>query len=295
MPTRSPHAALDDRPEGLRIGADRPPAGGHEIAVRGREDFRWELHRYGPGPAGSHPRHAHETYQIGYSPDFDGEYWYRGEHVPVSQGHLHVLHPGEVHAPRDPRARPRPVRFPTAFVDPALVQRATRDLGAPTPSRPFFPPVIADPALTALFLSLVASAGAPDDALRRTSLERTFLARLVERHGGGGPADLGSEHDAVQAVRDYVHAHFRQSLTLEELGEVAGLNPYYLSRVFREEVGLPPYRYVTQLRVQAAARRLAQGDAIAAVAFDTGFADQPHLTRHFKRIVGVPPGRYRPN
>jgi len=268
---------------------------GHAVDVQQGDGIRWEFHRYGPGPAGSHPRHAHEAYQIGYSPDFDGEYWYRGEHVPVPQGHLHVLHPGEVHAPRDPRPRPQSVRFPTVFVDPVLVQRAARDLGASTPSRPFFPPVIVDPALTVLFLSLVASAGAPADALRRTSLERTFLARLVERHGGGSPADLGSEHDAVQAVRDYVHAHFRRSLTLEELGEFAGLNPYYLSRVFREEVGLPPYQYVTQLRVQEAAQRLARGDDIATVALDTGFADQPHLTRHFKRIVGVTPGQYRPS
>jgi AraC-like DNA-binding protein len=264
------------------------------VTVRGHDGFRWELHRYGPGPAGSHPRHSHDTYQIGYSPDFDGEYWYRDEHVAVPQGHLHVLHPGEVHAPRDPRARPHPARFPTAYVDPTLMRRAARDLGASTPSLPYFPSVVDDPALAALFLSLVPSEGASDEPLRRTSLERTFLARLVERYGGKSPADLGTEHDAVQAVRDYVHAHFRRPLTLEELGEVAGLNPYYLSRVFRAETGLPPYRYVTQLRVQEAAKRLARGDAIATVAFDTGFADQPHLTRHFKRVIGVPPGQYRP-
>jgi AraC-like DNA-binding protein len=175
------------------------------------------------------------------------------------------------------------------------VRRAARDLGASPPSLPYFPPVVDDPALVALFLSLVPAEGAPDEPLRRTSLERTFLARLVERYGNGTPADLGPEHDAVQAVRDYVHAHFRRPLTLETLGEVADLNPYYLSRVFRAETGLPPYQYVTQLRVQAAAKRLARGDDIATVAFDTGFADQPHLTRHFKHIMGVTPGQYRPS
>jgi AraC-like DNA-binding protein len=268
---------------------------GHAVDVRQGDGIRWEFHRYGPGPAGSHPRHAHDTYQIGYSPDFDGEYWYRGEHVPVPQGHLHVLHPGEVHAPRDPRARSRPVRFPTAYVDRSLVRQAARDLGDTPSSDPFVVPVVDDAGVTALFLNLVATAAAPTESLRVSSLQRTFLARLLSRHGGGPDASLGSERDAVKKVRDYVHAHFRRPLTLEELGEVAGLNPYYLARVFRAETGLPPYQYVTQLRVQEAAKRLARGDDIATVAFDTGFADQPHLTRRFKRLVGVPPGQYRPS
>jgi len=267
---------------------------GHVVDVRQGNGIRWEFHRYGPGPAGSHPRHSHETYQIGYSPDFDGEYWYRGGHVAVPQGHLDVLHPGEVHAPRDPRPRRRPARFPTAYVDRSIVRQASRDLGDASSSDPFVAPVIEDAELTVLFLRLAATAAGPTESLRVSSLQRAFLARLLTRYGGGPDASLGSEHDAVQAVRDYVHAHFQRSLTLEELGEVVGLNPYYLSRIFREEVGLPPYQYVIQLRVQEAAKRLARGEDIATVAFDTGFADQPHLTRYFKRIVGVTPGRYRP-
>lgn len=261
----------------------------HTVEVWQGESIRWEQHRYGPGAAGAHPRHAHDVYQIGYSPDFDGVYWYRGEHVAVPQGSLHVIHPGEVHAPRDPRPRMHTVRFPTAYVDPSAI----REAGDCDGTLPFLPLVVKDADLVRQFVNLLAVASPSGDALERTSLQHDFLGRLVERFSRGERPDAGREHHAVETVRGYVHAHFQESLTLDALADVANLNPYYLSRVFRRETGLPPYRYVTQLRVQEAAKRLALGDDIATVAFDTGFADQSHLTRHFRRIIGVTPGAYQ--
>lgn len=265
----------------------------HRVSVWQRDGIRWEMHRYAPGPAGAHPRHMHAAYQIGYSPDFDGEYWYRGEHVAVPRGSVHIIHPGEVHAPRDPKPRSALVRFPTAFVDPALLQRACTDTGTPD-APPWLPPVVRDRDLAGRFLRLM-RASLRGEALRVTSLQRDFFAALVRRYGGrrARPED-GDEHEAVRQVRAYLHARLAAAVTLEELGTLVDLHPHYLARVFRREVGLPPYRYLTQLRVQEAARRLARGEDIATVALVTGFADQPHLTRHFKRIVGVTPGQYRP-
>lgn len=101
---------IEDRAARSPVQEQIPTANEHAVDVRQGDGVRCEFHRYGTGPAGSHPRHAHETYQIGYSPDFDGGYWYRGEHVRVPQGHLHVLHPGKVHAARSsPPAPGRPV------------------------------------------------------------------------------------------------------------------------------------------------------------------------------------------
>lgn len=252
------------------------------------------MHRYAPGPAGAHPRHMHAVYQIGYSPDFYGEYWYRGEHVAVPRGSLHIIHPGEVHAPRDPGPRTAFVRFPTAFVNPSLLQQAHTDSAGPVDGPPWLPPVIRDRDLTRRFIRLMrASIGG--GALTASSLRDDFFERLVRRYGeGDAPPGRCAEHRAVRQVRAYLHARLEASVTLEELGALVNLHPHYLARVFCREVGLPPYRYLTQLRVQEAARRLARGDDIATVALATGFADQPHLTRHFKRIVGVTPGQYRP-
>ncbi len=63
-------------------------------------------------------------------------------------------------------------------------------------------------------------------------------------------------------------------------------------RVFRQETGLPPHTYLIQLRINQAKAHLQAGETIAEVAAATGFSDQSHLTRRFKRIVGVTPGQY---
>lgn len=107
------------------------------------------------------------------------------------------------------------------------------------------------------------------------------------------PAATPPEHRAVQRVRDYLHAHPTEPVTLRALAEVAGLSMYRLARTFRAEVGMPPYAYQLQLRVAEAKRLLAAGRPISRTALDCGFYDQAHLTHQFKRYVGVTPGAYR--
>jgi AraC-like DNA-binding protein len=80
--------------------------------------------------------------------------------------------------------------------------------------------------------------------------------------------------------------------SLEQLSALAGLSQYHLVRVFRQETGLPPHTYLTQTRIERAKEQLQAGEPIAAVAATTGFADQSHFTKRFKRIVGVTPGQY---
>jgi AraC-like DNA-binding protein len=80
---------------------------------------------------------------------------------------------------------------------------------------------------------------------------------------------------------------------LAELAAEAGLSRYQLVRSFRAEVGMPPYAWLAQYRVARARVLLERGCRPAEAAVQTGFADQAHLTRWFRRVVGVTPGAYR--
>ncbi|MFD0776484.1 helix-turn-helix transcriptional regulator, partial [Streptomonospora algeriensis] len=80
---------------------------------------------------------------------------------------------------------------------------------------------------------------------------------------------------------------------LEELAAAVDTPPFALLRAFRSAHGLPPHAYVNDIRVQRARRLLGEGIPPADVAACLGFADQPHLTRHFKRSTGVPPGAFQ--
>jgi AraC-like DNA-binding protein len=81
--------------------------------------------------------------------------------------------------------------------------------------------------------------------------------------------------------------------TLERLAADLGTSPFALLRAFRDAYGMPPHTWLTDARVRRARLLLDAGSPPAEAAVAVGFADQPHLNRHFTRIVGVPPGAYQ--
>ncbi|WP_176611715.1 helix-turn-helix transcriptional regulator [Actinomadura sp. WMMB 499] len=75
---------------------------------------------------------------------------------------------------------------------------------------------------------------------------------------------------------------------------MAGLSPYYVSRLFCRETGFPPTRYLGAMRLEAARRRLLCSQAsVADISVEVGCASLGTFTTRFNRILGVPPGRYR--
>ncbi len=81
-------------------------------------------------------------------------------------------------------------------------------------------------------------------------------------------------------------------MTLSELAHLVGLSPFYVLRVFEQEVGLPPHAYLESVRIRRAQRLLVCGTPIAQVVGDLGFSTQSHFTHRFKRLLGVTPGQY---
>jgi len=81
-------------------------------------------------------------------------------------------------------------------------------------------------------------------------------------------------------------------VSLAELAGVAGLSRFELLRRFRQQNGLTPHAFQRDRRIDRARAMLGAGEPPAAVAAACGFADQPHLSRVFKRLVGVTPGAY---
>jgi AraC-like DNA-binding protein len=93
-------------------------------------------------------------------------------------------------------------------------------------------------------------------------------------------------------VREFIRENLHENIKLQELAEVASLSPFHLNRVFRAQVGLPPHEFQSQLRIEKAAKLIAQKKSFAEIAFETGFADQSHFNRFFKRYTGVTPKRF---
>jgi AraC family transcriptional regulator len=119
-----------------------------------------------------------------------------------------------------------------------------------------------------------------------------FVGRLLSAHSSAPtkPARGSLGPKTLQRIRDYVHAHLAEPIEVTDLAKLAGRSAFHFSRVFARSVGMTPHRYVVHLRLQAAVRHVRNGQmSLAAIAADTGFADQSHLSRWIRRVHGVAP------
>jgi transcriptional regulator GlxA family with amidase domain len=142
---------------------------------------------------------------------------------------------------------------------------------------------------------LAARSLSPASRLQQEETLLHLLAPLLLLHAedAGALPQLGREHPAVKRTKEYLQAHYAQEVALQELAGVAYLSPFHLARIFRQAVGLPPHAYQTQLRLAHAKTLLAQGFDVSYVALETGFCDQSHFARLFKRHFLATPGSYR--
>ncbi|MFI0349626.1 AraC family ligand binding domain-containing protein [Actinomadura sp. 9N407] len=244
---------------------------------------RFVTHRYG--------RHTHDEYAIALIEDGVEEFEYADRIERAGPGSVLAVDPGVVHTGYAgvPEGWAYRVLYPTVEV----MSGIAADLGAPPGTPHFREPIIADPE-AAVLLRAVHRSGERGDALATSSLFRAAAARLL-RHAGHVPEPQGEVRvpRAVRAAREILHESLQDPPSLDDLAGAVGAGTFQLVRAFRAATGLPPHAYLNQVRVRRARALLEEGLRPAEVAARTGFADQAHLTRHFKRTVGVPPGAYR--
>ena len=156
-------------------------------------------------------------------------------------------------------------------------------------------PALDDPGLHAAIAALDTSLGCIDDALEaetRLHLVADDIRRLLGRAEGTGPLDVRRIDDAVEGLRAYLDARLLEPVTLAEAAVALDVGVTQLARGFKASFGIAPHAYVVHRRLEVARDRILDGQPIADVASEVGFFDQAHLTRRFKRFLGVTPGRF---
>lgn len=239
-------------------------------------------------------RHAHTTFAIGVILEGAEAFSYRGEAHIAAAGQIVLINPGETHTGQ--AATTAGWTYRMLYPDVEILQQAAIEVAGRTQSLPYFPTaVISDRPLAQLLLTLHLALEANSSQLEQDSRMIWTMTQLIAHHSGDRPTwqPIGQETLAIRQAREYLEAHFAENPSLKDLGAIANLSPFYLLRSFRQQVGLPPHAYLNQVRLHQARRLLACGCSIAQVSQETGFADQSHLTRQFKRMMGITPGQYR--
>lgn len=230
-------------------------------------------------------RHGHETFAVGVVQDGHEEIWFRGGTERAGPGGLVFINPEEVHtgvAVTDRGWAYRVLYPPTTLMAELAGVRGTPSFGRK---------VVYDARFAELLVTAHRATQTADALTAQTAI-LSVLAQLLRRYG----AAVGSQRSPgglAARVRDILRERLVDPPSLTELAAQVGGRPFPVLRSFRDAYGLPPHAFVTQLRVREACRLLAAGLPAVEVAPAVGFFDQAHLSRHFRRLVGVPPGAYQ--
>ncbi|GGM03835.1 AraC family transcriptional regulator [Streptomyces fumigatiscleroticus] len=154
-------------------------------------------------------------------------------------------------------------------------------------------PDLRDPVLRRRVGQLHGALGRPGDELEAES-RLTLVGDRLRAHLRPGAAAAPRRDPALaRRLRELLDERVGQGLRLDEATGLLHAHPAHLVRAFSSAYGIAPHQYLMSRRVERARRLLLAGRTPADVATATGFYDQAHLTRHFKKLVGVTPGRYR--
>jgi AraC-like DNA-binding protein len=230
--------------------------------------------------------HRHDTYAIGITTAGVQVFRYRGSRRVCLPGQLHVLHPDERHD--GAAGTDDGFGYRILYIAPELVRDA---LGGGAL------PFVADPVqeLTPMarpIASLLADIDEPVSELGCVEIAAAVADGLRSLSGGPEPRPATVDVRAVELVRDHLAAHAREHTPAPVLEEIAGTDRFTIARHFRRAFGTSPDRYRTLRRLALARAAIENGKSLAEAAAETGFADQSHMTRQFKRTYGLTPARW---
>ncbi|WP_239031716.1 AraC family transcriptional regulator [Geomonas diazotrophica] len=249
--------------------------------------------RYTRRSAESYKAHCHREFCVGAVTEGKAVMTVRNSTCVLSPGLLAVIPPETVHSCNPPESGAR--SYLMAYFDATWCCSVQEALFGRL--RHFIPPthfLVDNGALYASFLELSELLAGNALPLEKTERAMQFASELFlctcDREL---PAPVKERDGIVRDVKEYLEQRADLNITLQELAAVFRCNPYHLLRTFKQAVGLPPHAFMLNARIERAKRLLLEGMAPASVAAETGFADQSHFHKTFRRIVAATPRQYQ--
>lgn len=231
--------------------------------------------------------HRHDTYALGVTLHGVQTFRYRGTLRYSTPGKVIVIHPDELH---DGGAGTEDgLRYRMLYLEPTLLRQAL----PPGMELPFVPdPVVSDTALLRALLTSLEDLQTELEELAVDQLVEDIAACLSRHTQRAGRITSTIDTSRMTLVCDYLAANADRAISSRELETVADLDRFEIARQFRRHFGTSPHRFLIMRRLAWARNLIERGHPLAEVAVETGFADQSHLNRQFKKAFGVTPGRW---
>ncbi|WP_426369397.1 AraC family ligand binding domain-containing protein [Pseudocolwellia sp. HL-MZ7] len=237
-------------------------------------------------------RHSHAGYTVGVIDNGAQKFYRTGDNHIAPQHSIILVNADEVH--NGCSASEGGWSYRAMYPLPAVFESISQELGL-NKGAPYFPQaVVYDPHLAQVLRTTFTTLNTSKNTLLRESVLYSALVKLVVRHSKTSfDINLAQPNKSnVLLVKEFLDEYPAADVSLEKLATISGLSPCHLLRQFQRSFGLPPHTYQIQSRLRLAKKLIQQGHKMMDVALDSGFHDQSHLYRHFKRAMGVTPGVY---
>ena len=234
-------------------------------------------------------KHSHAHFSIGAITGGHSHYLNQRSLQEVGPGSLVLMNPEEVHACNPIAAQPW--SYLMFYLDTDWLRSQQEEAGLGNAFRPFDMTASRDPLLYQGLLHLHHQLVQGPDPLAREVACHLFSRQLLARLTPARWDDRPPQH--LQRAAELMQDDSASPLSLSQLSAVAGLTPSHFVRAFSQHYGMTPHAYLLDRRIRHARTLLKQGQPLAEVALASGFADQAHFQRQFKRRVAATPGQYR--
>lgn len=237
------------------------------------------------------PPHFHEHYVVGYAEAGERYLVCRGQEHLVPAGSLLLFNPGDSHACVQTDGGTFDYRGLNIPQD--VMTLLTRDLTGSECCPRFSRAVFTDEESACCFRTLHEMILGGSREFVKEEQFLLLLSLLVQKVGPPFHGPVPPCREEIERACAFMAAHLSQRISLNDIGRAAGLSRSTLLRAFTRSKGVTPYRYLESIRIDKAKKLLEQGIPPAAVALETGFSDQSHLTNYFRRLIGLSPGMYQ--
>lgn len=242
----------------------------------------------------SFSRHFHEYYVIELVLNGVDRFYCDGENYDAENDQLVLINPGEVHTGNT--ISDIPLQYFSLNPDKETLQSIAASLSITLPNDFCFErSLIQRPHLAQKLRLLYDSFYDGSADLHQQEIFCDCMYELLSpiENKKTEPVLLKEKDKRIQLLIDYMRSHYKEDISLEKLAEIACIDPFYLIRLFKKQVGICPYDYLLILRTESAKQLLRHGYKVQQAALEAGFYDASHLNRMFLKVTAASPKQFR--
>jgi AraC-like DNA-binding protein/mannose-6-phosphate isomerase-like protein (cupin superfamily) len=253
-------------------------------------DLNIEAYRF-KGIMQKFPAHFHEYYVIGFIEKGQRYLVCKGEEYIINPGDLLLFNPYDTHSCE--QIDGKTLDYRCINVTPEVMKKAMLEINDNECLPCFQQNVLYHSEIVCNLRELHLKISQGESELKKEELFLYLLEELIQMHSDLTIHSPVSEtSNEIKTICNYLEENYTKTITLKDLSNLTGWSKFHLLRSFTKQKGISPYSYLETIRVNHAKKLLEQGVKPIEVSFLTGFSDQSHLTKFFKRQVGLTPKQY---